>query len=593
MEWLGVVNFDKLEWWREARFGLFIHWGLYSIPAGVWKGREVPGIGEQILRFAEIPMAEYEKLAAEFNPAGFDADAIVKLAVDAGMKYLVFTAKHHDGFAMFHSKVDPFNIVDASPFGRDVVKELAEACAKAGIKFCIYYSQRQDWHHPDGAWNEWKGQHPVPLEERGSDFNRCMDGKCIPQMKELLTEYGQIGLVWYDTPVDSTREQSRKFAKLVRRMQPGCLVCDRVGNGYGDYAVLGDNEFPYCSQNMDGEVPATMNHSWGYKSTDPNWKDAGQLLYSLIRSVSNGCNYLLNIGPKSDGTVPSESVERLQAIGQWMKTNGEAIHGAGAAPFPNPFPWGMATAKGNNLYLVFSKWPGPSFGLKGLKTQVMKATLLGDPEARIDVQQERDAEWLVKNRLVLDGLPERAPEGYFPVVKLELAGVPQAEQVLAPADDGSISLFAGNAKIKRSKGSRLAIDRKGLPVGFHEGSGSLRWTFAAEQPGRYRLEALTNRHWSHDWVEGIHVEVEVASETLGAQLCPDVALDNIQSKYHPETISRIGGVEFDKPGMHTLKLTVVDMPKHEVRDPLCEDLEEDRTLNLIECRLVPEKETRI
>ncbi|MEA2068067.1 MAG: alpha-L-fucosidase, partial [Verrucomicrobiota bacterium] len=295
---------DKLGWWREARFGLFIHWGLYSIPAGIWKGREVPGLGEQILRFGEIPMSEYEKLAAEFNPINFDADAIVRLAVDSGMKYLVVTAKHHDGFALFKSEADLFNVVDATPFGRDIVAELAEACAKAGIKFCIYYSQRQDWHHPDGAWNEWKGQYPVSLEERDFDFNRCMNGKCLPQMKELMTRYGPIGLVWYDTPVDSTRKQSKKFTELVHRKQPDCLVCDRVGNGYGDYAVLGDNEFPYCSQNMDGEVPATLNHSWGYKSTDHNWKSVESLLYSLIRSASNGCNYLLNIGPKADGTVP-------------------------------------------------------------------------------------------------------------------------------------------------------------------------------------------------------------------------------------------------------------------------------------------------
>ena len=171
--------------------------------------------------------------------------------------------------------------------------------------------------------------------------------------------------------------------------------------------------------------------------------------------------------------------------------------------------------------------------------------------------------------------------------------LPQAEQVLAPADDGSISLFAGNAKIKRSKGSRLAIDRKGLPVGFHEGSGSLHWAFAVEQPGRYRLEALTNRHWSHEWVEGIHVEVEVAGETLKTTLCPDAALDNIQLKYHPETISRIGVFELGQPGMHDLKLIVDHMPEYDLGDPLCEDLDEGRTLNLIELRLVPEDENEM
>lgn len=581
---------DKLGWWREARFGLFIHWGLYSIPAGIWKGREVPGIGEQILRFAEIPMGEYEQLAKEFNPVNFDADAIARLAVDAGMNYLVVTAKHHDGFALFKSEADPFNVVEATPFGRDIVEELAEACAKAGIRFCIYYSQRQDWHHPDGSWNEWKNQHPVPFEERDFDFNRCMNDKCIPQMKELMTRYGPIGLVWYDTAVDSTRQQSRKFAELVHRTQPDCLVCDRVGNGYGDYAVLGDNEFPYCSRNLDGEVPATLNHSWGYKSTDHNWKSVESLLYSLIRSASNGCNYLLNIGPKADGTVPPESIERLRAIGEWMRINGEAIHGAGAAPFPSPFPWGMMTVKGNALHLIFSEWPGTSFELKGLKTQVMHAVVLAEPNRRIDVQQEWDEGRFVKNTLMLEGLPAHAPDRCFSVVRLELVGVPEAEQQLAAADDGTVSLLSGNARIKRPKGSRLAIDRKGLPINFHEGSGSLKWSFGVSQAGQYRIDALTNRHWSHEWMDGIHVEVGINGESVSSELKQDIELDNLQKSYHPETISHLGEVELGAPGMYGLRLSVAEMPKTEAKDPLCEDLADGRTLNLIELRLVPATE---
>ncbi len=581
---------DRLAWWREARFGLFIHFGLYAIPAGVWKGREVPGIGEQIMRFAEIPASEYGQLAREFNPVDFDADAIVRMAVDAGMGYLVVTAKHHDGFALFKSDVDSFNVVDATPFGRDIVAELAKACAKAGIRFCIYYSQRQDWHHPDGFWNEWPGQHPVPVGKRGFDFNRCMEQKCLPQMRELLTRFGPVGLVWYDTPVDSTEAQSRKFFELVHELQPDCLVCDRVGNGHGDYAVLGDNEFPYCRhENMDGEVPATMNHTWGFKQSDSDWKGVKKLLYSLVRSASNGCNYLLNIGPKADGSVPPESAERLRAVGEWMRVNGEAVRGAGVAPFPNPFPWGMATAKGNRLHLVFSDWPGAVFELGGLESRVLKATLLADPGRNIPVEQDCDASGMVKNRLVLRGLPERAPDGFFPVIRLELDGVPRAERVLAPSDDGTIHLFSGNAQVERAgEDSALAIDRKGLPTGFREGSGSLAWTFAVERPGRYRVEALTVRHWSRDWIDGIQVEAEVGGTRWTAPLTPDAALENIQSKYHPETLSRIGEIDFRRPGMQTLKLSVAEMPNSAAGDLLCEDLSNDRSLNLIELRLVPE-----
>ena len=578
---------DKLSWWREARFGMFIHWGLYSIPAGVWNGHEVPGIGEQILRFGKIPMADYEKLAADFNPEKFDADAVVQLAVDAGMKYLVFTAKHHDGFALFKSDADPFNVADATPFGRDVVAELAEACERAGVRFCIYYSQRQDWHHPDGSWKEWPEQHPVPFDERDVDFNRCMNEKCLPQMKELMTRYGQIGLVWYDTPVDSTPEQSRAFTERVHELQPDCLVCDRVGNGFGDYAVLGDNEFPYCSRNMDGEVPATMNNSWGYKSTDSNWKSVEQLLYSLIRSAANGCNYLLNIGPKSDGSIPVESIGRLRAIGNWLKVNGEAVYGADAAPFPNPFPWGVATAKENQLYLIFSEWPGGTFTLRGLQTRVLNAVVLAEPERPIDIVQD--------GLLELKNLPDNPPDQYFLVIKLELDGVPQAEQRIYPSDDGSVLLLSANATAHGS----VSIDRKGLPVGFHEDSGSLSWEFELERPGRYRIEALTNRHWSHEWIPGIHVNIEVGcragrSSTIPAlqmeevELKQDESLDNIQAHYHPETVSYLGTVELSESGMHRLSVSITAMPKFEVSNPLCEDLEDSRTLNLIKLMLTPE-----
>ena len=580
----------RLKWFKEARFGLFIHWGVYSVPAGEWKGLPVNGIGEQIMRFAQIPVVEYEQLTPQFNPVRFNADEWVKLAKDAGMKYIVLTAKHHDGFAMFHSKVDPFNIVDAAPFGRDVVKEMADACAKAGLKFCVYYSQRQDWHHPDGAWKEWPGQYSRPIEERGFDFNRCMNEKCIPQMEELLTRYGPLGLVWYDTAVDSTPEQSRRFTELVNTLQPDCLVCDRVGNGYGDYAVLGDNEFPYCSRDMNGEVPATMNHTWGYKKNDQEWKDVNQLLYSLIRSAANGCNYLLNVGPTAEGVIPPESVERLQSIGQWMKVNGEAIYGAGAAPFPYPFPWGMMTVKGRSLYLIFSQWPGPDFRLNGLKSKVLRAVVLADPSRTVGVMQ-RWNETLELSELSLSNLPAKSPESFFPVIRLELDGIPQAEQELIQAADGSVTLLAGTAQIqKASPQSALAIDRKGLPVCFRENSGSLLWTFRIFKPGRYRIEALTNRHWSRPWIPGIKVTVQTAGTRIDTELKEELPLDNLQKKYHPETVSLIGVAEFASPGTFPLNITVSEMPLYETKNPLSEDLTDRRTLNLIQLRLVPEME---
>src|ERR1700733_852112 len=218
----------RLEWWRDARFGMFIHWGLYALPAGYWGGKPVPRIGEWIMNPAKIPVAQYEKLAAKFDPVRFDADQWVSVARNAGMKYIVITAKHHDGFAMFSSKVSKYNIVDATPFHRDPMKELAAACRRQGIRLCFYYSQTQDWHEPDGVGNTWD----FPDESK-KDFNRYFQAKVIPQVKELLTQYGPIGLIWFDTPRNMTKEQSKQLADLVHQLQPDCLVNGRVGNGMG------------------------------------------------------------------------------------------------------------------------------------------------------------------------------------------------------------------------------------------------------------------------------------------------------------------------------------------------------------------------
>ena len=208
------------KWWQEARFGLFIHWGLYAQLAGEWNGVRTESIGEWIMKRLDIPVADYEKLAADFNPVAFDAEAWVSLAKDAGMKYIVITAKHHDGFAMYHSQCSPYNIVDATPFRRDPMKELADACRKAGIRLCFYYSQAQDWHDPDGY-----GYGPVPDEQK--NFTRYLEEKCIPQVREILTQYGDIGLIWFDTPMIMSETDSRRVAQVVKEIQPDCLVSGR------------------------------------------------------------------------------------------------------------------------------------------------------------------------------------------------------------------------------------------------------------------------------------------------------------------------------------------------------------------------------
>ncbi len=382
---------ERMKWFREAKFGLFIHWGLYSIPAGEWKGQPIAGIGEWIMNRARIPVGEYEQLAGQFDPVKFNAEAWVQMAQDAGMKYIVITSKHHDGFAMYHSAVSKYNIFDATPFHRDPLKELAEACKRHGIRFGFYYSQAQDWHEPNGAGNTWDFG---PDDKK--DFDQYLRGKAEPQVKELLTNYGPICLIWFDTPRMMTGERGQRFIDIVHSLQPATLIDGRLGTA-GDYRSMGDNAIPNQVVEGDWEVPATLNHTWGYKKDDNDWKSPADLTFKLVDIVSKGGNYLLNVGPTSEGVIPQPSQDNLRAVGRWLKVNGEAIYGAGPTPFgvelgkPDPTrrdkrgnpAWIAATdwrctTKPGKLYIHFFKWPEGPFQLSKVQGKVTKAYLLAD-----------------------------------------------------------------------------------------------------------------------------------------------------------------------------------------------------------------------
>lgn len=432
---------SRIAWWREAKFGMFIHWGLYSLPAGEWKGRSYPGIGEWIMYKARIPLADYEQLAREFNPVKFDAEAWAQLAQDAGMKYLVITSKHHDGFAMFGSKADAFNIVDATPFQRDPMKELAAACAKRGIKFGFYYSQAQDWHAPGGAI--WEGPHetdPVwkkpqwdPKQE--GDFEKYFNSKAIPQVREILGNYGPISIVWFDTPLNvMTVERAARLEKVVHELQPGCLVSGRLGGkSQSDYDSEGDNAIPNLARAGAWETPATLNDTWGFKKSDHNWKKPEDLTFKLVDIISKGGNYLLNVGPDGDGVIPQPSQDMLRVVGHWLKVNGESIYGAGRSPFGEEFGafsktqtdrkgkpvfqprngW-RCTTKSGRLYIHVFQWPAGPLELPALKNKVLKATLLAAPERAVTFKQTGSG--------VVVSLPGQAPDSIASVLRLDIAG---------------------------------------------------------------------------------------------------------------------------------------------------------------------------
>jgi alpha-L-fucosidase len=383
----------RMEWWRQARFGMFIHWGLYSVPAGTWDGKQIPSLGEWIMNNASIPVADYKALAAQFNPTGFSAHDIVALAKSAGMKYIVITAKHHDGFAMFDSKANPFNIVAATPFHRDPLKELAEEARKQGLKLGFYYSQDQDWTAPGGSAILRPNHDPVTHhwdKAQDGDFDTYLHTKAIPQIKELLSNYGDFpAVVWFDTPTaNMTPARAAEIVALVNQ-HPNLIWNNRLGGGY-----KGDTETPEQTipaqgfPGRDWESCMTINDTWGYKSYDTNFKSTGTLLHNLIDIASKGGNYLLNIGPDSHGSVPQPEVDRLHAMGAWLAVNGEAIYGttptlfgAEAGSF-SATDW-RSTTRPDKIYIEIFNWPkNGKFELHNLPRNITRAYLLADPAHR-------------------------------------------------------------------------------------------------------------------------------------------------------------------------------------------------------------------
>ncbi len=435
-EEFGATHDARMQWWRAARFGMFIHWGVYSVPAGVWQGQEVKQSGgEWIMNRGRIPLADYQNFTKQFNPVKFNADEWVKIAKRAGMKYIVITAKHHDGFAMFHSQADPFNIYDATPFHRDPLAELAAACKKNGIKLGFYYSQAQDWNHPGGGAAGSKTGQPVVDKQNHWDVAQMgsmddyLDKVAVPQIKEILSNYGDVAELWFDTPVGMNTARAEKILPLLK-LQPNMVVNNRLDSKKltGDFETPEQKIPPTGIPGKDWETCMTMNRTWGFRKFDNNWKSAETLVTNLVDIASKGGNYLLNVGPDALGEIPEPSVERLAAVGKWMDVNGEAIYGTTASPFATQLPWGRCTKKIGDgetmLYLhVFENlWPkdGKLF-VPGLKNEIVSAELL-KPNffgGHKKLETARDANG------VTISVPSAAPDKFSSTVVLKVKGAPE------------------------------------------------------------------------------------------------------------------------------------------------------------------------
>jgi alpha-L-fucosidase len=476
----AVMRDTRMQWWREARFGLFIHWGVYSVPAGRYHGKPVDGIGEWIMYNAQIPCAEYRGFAKEFNPVRYNPDDWVRLARDAGMKYIVITSKHHDGFALFDSKASDWNVVKATPYGKDLLKPLAEACQRHGLKLGFYYSQAQDWNNRGGivcGRPHWDRSHD-------GDTDAYIRDVAAVQVRELLTGYGPLGVFWWDTPCDMTRERADVLLPLLR-LQPGVIHNNRLGIYPGDTDTP-EQEIPATGMpGRDWETCMTMNDTWGFKSDDQNWKSTQTLVRNLVDIASKGGNYLLNVGPTRDGLIPEASVQRLREVGRWMRVNGTAIHGTTASPFKR-LPWGRATKKaaagGATLYLHVFDWPADGrLDVPGLKSPVKSASLLASGE--------RLSFGATAGGLTVR-VPSAAPDAIASTVVLELAGPIEVEPVfLTQGADGAVLLPAVEATIHGSS-LRYEPGQNRDNLGFWlDPADWADWSFTLTRPGRFAVRA--------------------------------------------------------------------------------------------------------
>lgn len=537
------LRLDKVQFFDQSNFGMFIHWGLFSNLAGVWKDKTYYGIGEWLMspRVADIPVEEYKKTAKDFNPTGFDAKKIAQLAKDAGMKYIIITSKHHEGFAMFDSKASDFNIVKATPFARDPMLELSKACHDIGLGFGFYYSHYQDWTTPGAG-------HGPEQNKKGKkiDFKDYFYNKCKPQVREICTNYGDIDFVWFDTPGKMKKEYVQELADMVRELQPGSMMCSRVGYGLGDYASEGDMAVP--DENIKGlwETADTNNDSWSYAWYDNNFKSPKEILKRLINTVGRGGSYLFNVGPNSKGVVPEIGQEFLREAGKWIKRYPQVVYDAGSSPWGAALPWGDVTSHGNSLYLSVFDWPTDGrLYLPGLESEIEKIRFLGG-----DFSEK--VSYITKKGWLEIAVPYKPLDKLVSVIEIELkqpasqASVKLAKGVFPNCDTPLLTKFGSvkNAKLSYLRWmEKFGEWKHTYQVSDWKKDGQVSWEINIQKPGYYYLDLNYKGKgrlvWKTTTDEGF-------------------VLQNQQAATEKYAAYQMGILEFKTAGQHTVSVSLVE-----------------------------------
>lgn len=529
---------DRLAWWRDAKFGCFIHWGVYSDLAGEYHGRKGGAYSEHIMRQLKIPRQEYlDEVVAKFDPEKFDANAWVQLIKGAGMRYLVITAKHHDGFAMYPSDVTKYNIADATPFKRDPMKELSEACRANGLHFGFYYSHALDWEHPDAPGNDWDYKNPggdkhLFDEKQGAGYKawydvhpemvekvkKYVDEKAIPQLQELITKYHP-DIFWFDVSGKLPFSEQLRIVKAVRAADPDVVINGRaarwLGKNFGDYVDTADNPAEVRETEGDWEAIPTLNDSYGYNKLDNNYKTPEVLIQLIAKTAAKGGNTLLNIGPRGDGTIDENATRILEGIGRWMAVNGDSIHGTTRTPLDRQ-AWGDSTVNGNTLYLHVFKWPTDGKLVVGnLEGEVARAYLLADPDGH-PLQTRR-----LNDRDIEVAVPSAAPDPTDAVVVLEMNGpVKGAKGRLLATNVAENQLLAFDAT---SYGKFTYGDGKAgryFVAGFSNAVDYLAWPIRLNAPATFDISVQYNAP------SGTNLAVQVGDRSVSV---PAAAVDSRKS----------------------------------------------------------------